>query len=241
MNTEKSSGLKTILPIAFVGIGGYFLLSKYQKSQQEKAAQNATKDIGTAGSAEQQATLLKKYIGAWYELPNVDRIVELGKFISDWPAVVSAYNTLFPGENLEQKLRFVLSSSGYETFLSNLKAKGRLADKGGYGHIKKKDITTPKGAILFINDSQSVGLYKTPQDYPAKPLATVLAGKWNPKTKQATFIQAFDYEYNGGVKTTLYQVKLITGSIVWVNGARNIIKRSGSISGIGVTYLIDIA
>lgn len=216
--------------VPYVGLGGLALVAffMFKNAWANQNAQNQSGQI-VEDLATQQASLFRKYIGTWYQGENEQAIVELAKEVKNWPAVVKAYATLYKGENLENDIRKALDDSQYKAFLANLQAQGRNTTGSGGGYIKPIEVTVKKGQILLLDDSlYAVTYYKNVQDYPSKPLVTVPKGKLDPKKASVVFQQAYEMQYAGGgaVKVLLYQVKLSTGLIVWVNREKNIKKKA---------------
>lgn len=239
MTTEKKSGNANLLGLgllAIAGVGGYFMVNKSIKAgNAQDEAQKLVSDTPT-----KQASLLNLYLGSMIQRPNITELVKIARSITDWPAVVLAYSNLYKGENLEAAIREKLQFwGGYSDFISALSKKGLPGTTTDNIQVIPKVTGNKKGDKILLDDTTyPVEYYKNWQDYPIKKLAVVPKGKVDPTKRSVTFLQALEASYAGStVKTTLYQVSLSNGLVVWVNRDRNIMKKA-QVKGMGALYNI---
>lgn len=234
MSTEKKSGGSNLIGLgllAAASIGGYFLVSKsIKEGNAQDEAQKLVTDTPT-----KQASLINLFLGSMIQRPNTTELVAIARTITDWPAVVKAYSNLYKGENLEAAIREKLQLwGGYTDFINALSKKGLPGTTTDNIVVAPKTTGNKKGDKILLDDSvYAVDYYKNWQDYPVKKLATVPKGKVDPTKRTVTFLQAYEAAYAGStVKTTLYQVSLSNGLVVWVNRDRNIMKKA-PVKGLG--------
>ncbi len=236
-----SSGLGIALLITMLAGGGFY----FWKKQRDDQAKDEAKKL--LDEPTQQASLINSNLGAWYQKPNLPAILQVARQIKDWPAVVTAYNLLYKGANIEEDVKNAFSKHGnYQDFLTALSKKGLPENQTGTVVVKPAVTATKKGDKLILDNSKfPVIYYRDWKEYPAKPLSTIPVGKLDPKKATVTFLAKLEAAYAGStVKANLYQVQLIGGTIVWVNGDRNIRKRTGA-AGIygfsGYTQRLEVA
>lgn len=236
MSTEKksSSNLLGLGLLAITALGSYFVFGKsIKEGNAQDEAQKLVSDTPT-----KQASLINLFLGSILQRPNTTELVAIARTITDWPAVVKAYANLYKGENLEEAIREKLQYwGGYTDFINALSKKGLPGTTTDNVVVAPKTTGNKKGDKILLDDTvYAVDYYKNWQDYPVKKLATVPKGKVDPAKRTVTFIQAYEAAYAGSsVKTTLYQVSLSNGLVVWVNRDRNIMKKA-PFKGLGALY-----
>jgi hypothetical protein len=230
-DSERSRGGMS-LGEAIFGLGilagfGWWITGKISSANsQQTAAELNTDDNAKAASQ------IKFQLGKWYNRANTDAILAIAKTIKDWPGVVKAYAALYNGDNIETDLRSAFNSSGgpngYQTFLNNLAYKGLPQNNSGSGVFKPVSIPnlTPNVTKLFLDSSRfPVKLYRNFNDYPTIPYIIYPKGT-QMNASGNVFVQAQEFSYiNSTIKLPLYQIKLLSGTLVWVNANINIIKK----------------
>lgn len=218
---------QAILTMGIIAGGIWWISGIISKSNSQQAAAELSTD-GNANLASQ----IHFQIGKWYQSSNTDAILAIAKQIKDWPGVVRAYAALYQGDNVEAALQSAFSNKGgadgYKKFLDNLAYKGQPQNKSGTG-VTKPIVTalTPNVSRVLLDSSRyQVQLFRNISDYPGTPyiiypIGTVMNAAGN------IFIQAQEFNYVGStIKTTLYQIKLLNGTLVWINRDRNIIHKA---------------
>jgi hypothetical protein len=193
-------------------------------------SQQTAEELNTDENAK-LASQIKFQIGKWYNLANTDAILAIAKTIKDWPGVVKAYAALYNGDNIETDLRSAFNSSGgpngYQTFLNNLAYKGQPQNNNGSGVTKAIQIATltPNVSKVFLDSSRyAVKLYRNLTDYPVTPYIIYPKGT-QMNAEGNVYVQAQNFNYVGSpINVPIYQIKLINGTLVWVNGYTNIKK-----------------
>lgn len=235
-----TSGLAIALLLSLVAGGGFY----YFKRKKDSDAQDAAKQL--LDEPTRQASLISSNLGAWYQSPNLPAILEVARQIKDWPAVVTAYSLLYRGANIEEDVKSAFSKHGnYQDFITALSKKGLPGNNSGSVVVKPAVTATKKGDKLILDNSKfPVVYYKTWQEYPGKPLSTIPVGRLDPKKAAVTFLAKLEAAYAGSsVKANLYQIQLSAGTVVWVNGDRNIRKRAGTagVYGMGFIQRLEVA
>jgi len=205
----------------------WFISNKISSANSQQTAEELNTD-----DCAKAASQIKFQLGKWYNRANTDAILAIAKTIKDWPGVVKAYAALYNGDNIETDLRSAFNSSGgpngYQTFLNNLAYKGQPQNNSGTGVTKSIQIATltPNVSKVFLDSSRyAVKLYRNLTDYPSTPYIIYPKGT-QMNAGGNVYVQAQNFNYVGSaINVPMYQIKLINGTLVWVNANINIIKK----------------
>lgn len=218
---------EAILTMGLIAGGIWWISGKISAATSQQTAAEISTDDNAKIAAQ-----IKFQIGKWYNSPNTNALLTIAKTIKDWPGVVKAYAALYNGDNIETDLRSAFNFSGgpngYQNFLNNLAYKGMPQNNSGTGVTKPIQIAalTPNVSKVFLDSSRhAVKLYRNLTDYPSTPYiiypkGTVMNAAGN------VYVQAQNFNYVGSaINVPMYQIKLLNGTLVWVNANTNIIKK----------------
>ncbi len=222
---SNNEGMGKWLFYAAMAIGGAFGLN-YLVQQASK--NNASGSIQNDKNAQQATTLfnilstngaLNWYYRVYY--PGLLEIINVAKQITDWQAVQARYNDLYR-DDITTLLNQHLKPEDYQAFLRALSMNGSPGNRTGSGKI---ETVNPSGLIpnqshVFLDSTKgNVNLYKNINDYPGTPYlsfpkGTVMGANGN------IFVQTAKFTYVGtAISVYLYQIKMLNGTLVWVNYA----------------------